>query len=1495
MKKLFFKGRSILSINLAFLIFSFFLLNLSVSTHVSAQDSYAQGQYRIKLEVIELCGYGGSDSDGTQDYRWHVGTGPERDSYDGVVQRGAFNGALDAILFKGMDFIGIDDFPTGGCITEADNYDSHRVGALLPYVVYDSLIDYRPDLILDFHLVIRAYEKDCMGNDHYDMDCSRGTEDDDFRWVVKPISFTIDEEIGSGIINVTKEDFDTKYSAKIRYTITPPVMHAPQFAYEGEYDKDNPTASGTQVVCGSDRESDYNYYIFWKPGNYPIKEDRIEKLEWYEKSTIPGEGAYKLIATTTKNSPHGLYAIKLPTPEVRENVTKYYSVKIYYKDNVTNLDYSPNSLPVDIFPPPPPIIGLPQEVDGILNKDEEPLYSNEYFDIQHVLCKGDNTGYISIKRVDDDRELYITVDSDQGGNDDPVGGISESNPVIISDLVAGSYLLTIEVKDEDSGTECYSTANIVIKQPSSLPTATAETYKYVGGAEVSCYESEDGIITLSGEGGTSPYEFHLSSNEGFSEYRDDSVYTSLPPVNGSGDDIVYTFDITDRYDCAYEGTEDIILSRPDPLKFVQVVPANEYHNPNDNSEYYNISCFGGADTVNFTLSGGATPYQLYIGADLMASTQGVSQETFIGNLYGDTTYEVLMRDPNGCELTTTASLTQPNEIILDARNILPASCYGSATASVGLLAKEGLPYQGQSYYYTLTHLEVPPDLEFPFDEQRATESPVDSAVFEQLISGYYQVKMEDYYGCQGFDTVFMPQPDRLNTLLSSTSLICKGDEDGSVTATIEGGTAPYYLTWQDQYKQTLHEDTMAVSASVDMQSLNAGLYYLLVKDDNGCSYPRSGSPFSIDEPAMDFDLSYNQLQQATCFGSADGSITLQASGGWRNAAYKYGLTKVDMQYENRVFSQLEAGDYLFYAEDARGCVDSLTIQIEDPDELSVRLASLNNVLCSGAAEGSFTLEAQGGVPPYQYSIDQGRTWLEEGVFTDLAAGDYEVIVSDSYGNCPLTKQVHIYSPASLTILPLAITSTECLEEDGTVRVDVSGGVPPYVYSWKKGDGIEISNDRDLLNAEAGRYQLSITDNNGCTKQEYFGIANTNAPEPVAINVDHVTCYGLSDGVIALELQSGNIATWPDGTQGIRKENLPEGSYLIQIENTEGCINFIEVDISAPKPFELLVDKREPSCYDGCDGSLEVSLQGGTPPYEFTWSGGVSGSGLYNLCAGVYQLDVVDANGCTFSEVITLEQPIPISPDLGGGSTVCEGQTVFLDAGYPGSDYSWIFEGEQIGISQTLLADMPGRYEVLVTDMNGCTGTAEYELEISNEVLSAEYLVLSEAVAGDTVVLVNVSYPEPTTSEWQIPEEVISMEKYGYHQQVIFPEPGTYTITLNTQLGGCEASMSKEIIVTGASGETSKEEFGKNDDSIKSFTVYPNPNSGKFTANVMLTEVQPIKLQFLRLQGQGEIAIEERDGAKEYDVPFEFDDLKPGVYFLILQSKDITKTLKIIIE
>jgi hypothetical protein len=518
-------------------------------------------------------------------------------------------------------------------------------------------------------------------------------------------------------------------------------------------------------------------------------------------------------------------------------------------------------------------------------------------------------------------------------------------------------------------------------------------------------------------------------------------------------------------------------------------------------------------------------------------------------------------------------------------------------------------------------------------------------------------------------------------------------------------------------------------------------------------------------------------------------------------------------------------------------------------------------------------------------------------FGQLVAGPYSAIMKDAR-NCRTTVSLSITQPAPLQVSLSGKEDANCGKTNGWATVGASGGISPYQYAWFDRSGAEVGQGPTLSGVAAGTYRVRVTDAHGCVNAfSQVSLSNVEGPQVRVTGVTPASCYDVADGRATVTVLSGVAPVsirWPNGQTTGQVNNLSRGSYEVVITDGNGCQSYELITIDSPA--ELTVEAtalQHPSCYKSCDGALTVHASGGVPPYQYTWSFLAEASpALTGRCAGTYQVIVRDARGCTVGRAFELIQPLPVLVDVPGKVTICAGQAVTLDAGNPGATYQWQSDNGFTSTSQTVTLREAGRYKVKVTLTGGCTGEATTQVITANDLLQADFLAPTEAIAGDTVVLVEISQPEPSSIRWQYGDSVSRIRSAGMYEEVVFPAPGIYTVTLQAGLGDCRASVSKQVKVLGPSIGVSTGRLGYRETGIKQLGIYPNPTNGAFVARVELHEQNRVSLRLTDLQGSHIWASQAAEGQAYYEIPFNVPALKAGVYLLTLQTDNTAKTLRV---
>jgi PKD repeat protein len=370
-------------------------------------------------------------------------------------------------------------------------------------------------------------------------------------------------------------------------------------------------------------------------------------------------------------------------------------------------------------------------------------------------------------------------------------------------------------------------------------------------------------------------------------------------------------------------------------------------------------------------------------------------------------------------------------------------------------------------------------------------------------------------------------------------------------------------------------------------------------------------------------------QNVSCYGWNNGSIVASISNATAPFAFSWsnGATTADIQ-------NLSPSAYSVSVTDANGCSASSQTSISEPDSLSVSYSKIDSDC--GQNTGEIILSVTGGTMPYQYLWNNNATTNS---LSNVPAGNYEAIVSDSY-NCTYAVEIEITNPDAPVFI---ITSSDvsCFGgNNGAVSVATTGGTPPYSYSWSNG-----ATSDSLNGLNAGPYLLTVTDDRGCFA---FGSVAVEQPDSLELDfaITNVLCKQKT-GIVNVSVTSGGVPpftfNWSNGFLGNPNSLLEPGTYTVTVTDSSGCFTIAIATVTRIDTFRINTTSVADHVVtpDG-DGEATVTMLNGTPPFVILWSDGQTTATATGLSAGVYTVNVEDANGCeatdTIEVLLTLSAP-----------------------------------------------------------------------------------------------------------------------------------------------------------------------------------------------------------------------------------------------------------------
>lgn len=561
-----------------------------------------------------------------------------------------------------------------------------------------------------------------------------------------------------------------------------------------------------------------------------------------------------------------------------------------------------------------------------------------------------------------------------------------------------------------------------------------------------------------------------------------------------------------------------------------------------------------------------------------------------------------------------------------------------------------------------------------------------SGNFTGLAAGVYTIIVKDAGGCPNDTLITILNSNGPAISFTQTNADC-GNNNGTVTVTVTGGTAPY------QY--SINGGTVYQSGNF-FTGLTGGQYTLMVKDAAGCTNAAIITITSTPAPALTAIPA-----TATCGGS-NGSITAFGSGG--TAPLQYSVNGNTFQASGS-FINLTPGNYAVTVKDANGCTQTVNVVIANspaPTVTAVATAALCNNI-----NGTVTATGNGGIAPLQYSIN-GVTFVTSNIFTGLAPGTYTITVKDNTG-CTSSTTVTVGSVGGPSAAATSTVSA-CNTNTGSITITAGGGVPPYQYSIN-GTAFQAGNVFNTIGA--GNYIAYVKDANGCIGTVLVVVGNTAGPSVTAVatatacntNTGTITATG-SGGVAPLQYsidgvtyQAGNVFT-----------GLATGLYTVYVKDANGCIKTTTVSVVNTSGLTLAVSTIVSSCSIN-NGSITATATGGIAPLQYSINGVVyqAGNIFTGLGTGNYTVYVKDAAGCIVTKpavitavagptfTLTIQQQATCGNASGVIRVNATGGVTPLSYNIDGGAF------QPIGI---FINVAPGLHTIIVKDAAGCTAPAQ---------------------------------------------------------------------------------------------------------------------------------------------------------------------------------------------
>lgn len=831
--------------------------------------------------------------------------------------------------------------------------------------------------------------------------------------------------------------------------------------------------------------------------------------------------------------------------------------------------------------------------------------------------------------------------SPAGGSGDYSFGIDAGSGVVwqsapnsrFANLQAGSYALFIRDDVYPYCVEEIADA-LHITEPDDLD-ADVEF------ADAICHNTATGYIRIINPTGRSHANNYMYSIDGGSKWFLSGNFSNL----ASGQN--YTVMIRDAFteSCQKTLETSITLSQPDQIT-ADITGAD-------------ADCHGApTGIINFqNVRGGSGAYEFSVN-DLTWQSDSSFNQVLAG------VYPLLIRDSAHplCKayINPAYRIDQPGKMqaLLSNTNV---NCHGDSTGYIEFSNPTG---GSGTYSYSITGGQ---------NNDWSTNTQ-----YFNLPAGKYHVMVRDDHCASSLDTnLLITQPGKLNALITKEDVLCHGDTDGSITISQPSGGRGTY-----QYSYDGGQSWMSPNASltITQTDLAPGDYDLWIRDANVTTCKvnlDSAFPVTQPDPLMVTKIDSSDI---TCANATDGSIQFTGPRGG-SGQYEFSINNGGDWSEDSLFTDLAPGDYQLVIRDllANYCVLHVgSIRLSEPDPLQASIET-DTITCHEANDGAirFVNAMSGGWGVWELSIDDGTTWHDytHTVFTDLAPGDYTVLIRD---------KDHPHCSAEIASLSLVeppkpdaeviYTHIDCYgAANGSVEFsDLSSATIDYEFSVD--NGLNWQTNPIFSGLDKGSYtpQMRHANNDHCKVD--FDPLTINEPAQISATVTptHVSCFGASDGLVTIHplddsksyryhITDDNLNTSESSFNVF--DNLKAGTYTIRIADpsaSSSCFNTIgTIQITQPDKIVVSVDSNDANCHGASTGSIHLSASGGSNTFEYFVSafGWTSDPDFLNLPAGAYTVQARDANlhSCE-SDIMTatILEPADIQYTTNVTDVICNG-------------------------------------------------------------------------------------------------------------------------------------------------------------------------------------------------------------------------------------------------
>ncbi len=510
------------------------------------------------------------------------------------------------------------------------------------------------------------------------------------------------------------------------------------------------------------------------------------------------------------------------------------------------------------------------------------------------------------------------------------------------------------------------------------------------------------------------------------------------------------------------------------------------------------------------------------------------------------------------------------------------------------------------------------------------------------------------------------------------------------------------------------------------------------------------------------------VSMPTCYNNNDAEVTIFPA----NPNFEYKKDN-DPYTNNNVFTNLGSGLYTFYMRDTNGCVWDSTINFIPTTTLFASVDSSTPPLC-GQMNGAIYTSTTGGIPPYTYSWNLVGNTTED--ITGVGPGTYVMTVTDSVG-CEYNLFYLLNDITGINLDSMTVINPVCGDSTGSIEAHISGGTPPYTYSWN----LSTSTTNVANNLWAGYHILTIIDSNGCDTSIQVPLVNQYV---VFATLDTVnTSCGLDNGIATVTPTAGLAPftyLWNNGTTDSMNTGLASGFHFCTITASNGCTSnesfFVENSIVP----SISLSWTNAYC-DSNNGIAVAYVQDMTAPWTYSWSSGSIQDKAENLAPGWAVITVTDSVGCVLVDSAFIDNDgSPHLEIVSYTAPLCHGDstgTVVLTASGGTPPYKYSTDGAYFQTTAKLDSMPGGNYYLYVRDANSCTKDTLINFPQPD--------LIQFSVSHDSIICYGDKTDiRITSSSGGQGYHLFDVDGSGFRRDSVFPNKGagSYTVTVKDSVG-----------------------------------------------------------------------------------------------------------------